>query len=54
MEYIYGEERRVSWGNYQDYMGIDLDYWVPGDAVVTMINYLKRVISYYKWEIKGI
>jgi hypothetical protein len=42
---IYGEDMRVSRGKKHDYLGMDLDYSVPGEVRVTMVDYLKRVIT---------
>jgi hypothetical protein len=50
---IYGEDTRVSRGKKRDYMGMDLDYSVPGEVKVTMVDYLKRVITEFPEEITG-
>jgi hypothetical protein len=48
---IYGEDMRVSRGKKHDYLGMDLDYSVQGEMKVTMIDYLKRVITEFPEEI---
>jgi hypothetical protein len=50
---IYGEDMRVSRGKKHDYLGIDLDYSVPGEVKVTMVDYLKRVITEFPEIITG-
>jgi hypothetical protein len=50
---IYGEDMRVSRGKKHDYLGMDLDYSVQGEVKVTMIDYLKRVITEFPEEITG-
>jgi hypothetical protein len=50
---IYGEDMRVSRGKKHDYLGMDLDYSVPGEVKVTMVDYLKRVITEFPEEITG-
>jgi hypothetical protein len=50
---IYGEDMRVSLGKKHDYLGMDLDYSVPGEVKVTMVDYLKRVITEFLEEITG-
>jgi hypothetical protein len=42
---IYGTDMRVSRGKKYDYLGMDLDYSVPGEVNLTMVDYLKRVIT---------
>jgi hypothetical protein len=50
---IYGEDMRVSRGQKHDYLGMDLDYSVPGEVRVTMVDYLKRVITEFPEVITG-
>jgi hypothetical protein len=50
---IYGEDMRVSRGKEHDYLGMDLDYSVPGEVKVTMVYFLKRVITKFPEEITG-
>jgi hypothetical protein len=50
---IYGEDMSVSRGKKHDYLGMDLDYSVPGEVKVTMAYYLKRVITEFPEEITG-
>jgi hypothetical protein len=50
---IYGEDMRVYRGKKHDYLGIYLDYSVPGEVKVTMVDYLKRVITEFPEEITG-
>jgi hypothetical protein len=42
---IYGEDMRVSRGRVHDYLGMTLDFTKKGEVKVTMIDYLKKVIS---------
>jgi hypothetical protein len=42
---IYGEDMRVSRGKRHDYLGMDLDHSVTGEVQVTMVDYLKRIIT---------
>jgi hypothetical protein len=44
---------RISRGNRHDYLGMDLDYSVPGEVPVTMVDYLKRVITEFPEVITG-
>jgi hypothetical protein len=50
---IYGEDMRVSRGKKHDYLGMDLDYSVPGEVKITMVDYLKRVITEFPEVISG-
>jgi hypothetical protein len=50
---IYGEDTRVSQGKKHHYLGMDLDYSVPGEVKVTMVDYLKRVITEFPEIISG-
>jgi hypothetical protein len=50
---IYGDDMRVSRGKKQDYFGMDLDYSVPGEVKITMVDYLKRVITEFPEVISG-
>jgi hypothetical protein len=50
---IYGEVMRVSRGRVQDYLGMTLDFTKKGEVKVTMIDYLKKVISDFPEEITG-
>jgi hypothetical protein len=50
---IYGQDIRVSHGKKNDYLGMDLDFSVPGEVSVTMIDYLKGVIQDFPQEITG-
>jgi hypothetical protein len=50
---IYGQYMRVSRGKKHYYLGMDLDFSVPGEVSVTMIDYLKRVIQDFPEEITG-
>jgi hypothetical protein len=50
---IYGEDMRVSRGKKHDYLGMDLEYSVPGEVRVTMVDYLKRVITEFPEVITG-
>jgi hypothetical protein len=50
---IYGKDMRVSRGKKHDYLGMDLDYSVPGEVRVTMVDYLKRVITEFLEVITG-
>jgi hypothetical protein len=50
---IYGEDMRVSHGKTHDYLGMDLDYLIPGKVQVTMVDYLKRVITEFPEVITG-
>jgi hypothetical protein len=50
---IYSEDMRVSRGKKHDYLGMDLDYSVLGEVKVTMVDYLKRVITEFPEEITG-
>jgi hypothetical protein len=50
---IYGEDMRVSRGKKHDYLGMELDYLVPGEVRVTMVDYLKRVITKFPEVITG-
>jgi hypothetical protein len=43
----------VSRGKKHDYLGMDLDFSVPGEVSVTMIDYLKGVIQDFFEEITG-
>jgi hypothetical protein len=52
-ESIYGEDMRVLRGKKHNYMGMDLDYSVPGKVRVTMVDYLKRVITKFPEVISG-
>jgi hypothetical protein len=42
---IYGKDMHVSRGKKQDYLGMGLDYSVPGEFKVSMIDYFKRIID---------
>ena len=48
---VYDEGMRVSWGKKQDYLGMDLNLSVPGEVRVTMVDYLKKVITNLPEEI---
>jgi hypothetical protein len=50
---IYGEDMRVSRGRVHDYRGMTLDFTKKGEVKVTMIDYLKKVISDFPEEITG-
>jgi hypothetical protein len=50
---IYGEDMRVSRGKRHDYLGMDLDFTVKGEVQVTMIPFLKGVITDFPEEITG-
>jgi hypothetical protein len=50
---IYGQDIRVSRGKKHDYLGMDLDFSVPGEFSVTMVEYLKGVIQDFPEEITG-
>jgi hypothetical protein len=43
----------VSRGKKHDYLGMDLDYSVQGEVKVTIVDYLKRVITEFPEEITG-
>jgi hypothetical protein len=53
LKIIYCEDMRVSRGKKHDYLGMDLDYSVPGEVKVTMVDYLKMVITEFPEEITG-
>jgi hypothetical protein len=44
---------RVSRGKRHDYLGMDLDFTVKGEVQVTMIPFLKGIITYFLEEITG-
>jgi hypothetical protein len=50
---IYGEYMRISRGKKQDYLGMDLDYSIPGEGKVTMVDYSKRAITEFPEVITG-
>jgi hypothetical protein len=50
---VYDKDMRVSRGKKHEYLGMDLDYSVQGEVKVTMIDYLKRVITEFPEEITG-
>jgi hypothetical protein len=50
---IYGQDMRVSRGKKHDYLGMDLEYTIPGEVEVTMVKYLKGVIEDFPECITG-
>jgi hypothetical protein len=50
---IYREDMIVSRGRVHDYLGMTLDFTKKGEVKVTMIDYLKKVISDFPEEITG-
>jgi hypothetical protein len=50
---IYGADVRISRGKKHGYLGMDQDYSVPGEVKVTMVDYLKRVITEFPEVITG-
>jgi hypothetical protein len=50
---IYGEDMMVSRGRVHDYLGMTLDFTTKGEVKITMIDYLKKVISDSPEEITG-
>jgi hypothetical protein len=44
---------RLSRGKKHDYLGMDLDYSVLGEVKITMVDYLKRVITEFPEVISG-
>ncbi len=50
---LYGKGMQASWGEKHDYLGMDDDFSKVGEIRVTMINYLKEVISEFPKQING-
>jgi hypothetical protein len=50
---IYRVEMRISRGKKHDYLGMDLYYSIPGEVQVTMVDYLKRVITEFPEVMTG-
>jgi hypothetical protein len=50
---IYGEDMRVSRCKKHGYLGMDLDYSVPGEVKVSMVDYLYRAIDEFPELIVG-
>eukprot|EP00804_Cyclotella_cryptica_P021177 CCRYP_001489-RB/>CCRYP_001489-RB protein AED:0.45 eAED:0.38 QI:0/-1/0/1/-1/0/1/0/491 len=42
---IYGDKITVNRGKYHDYLGMDLDYSVPGKLRVSMIKYVDKILK---------
>jgi hypothetical protein len=53
LQRIYREGMRTSQGKKHDYLGINLEYSVPGEVKVSMVDYLKRVITKFPEVITG-
>ena len=45
MNGLYGNEMRISIGKNHDYLGMNLKFSVKGKVAVTMVDYMKEVIS---------
>ena len=53
MAETYGPNITVARGETHDYLGMDLDFSTKGVAKISMIKYLRKVISDFPEEIKG-
>eukprot|EP00804_Cyclotella_cryptica_P009195 CCRYP_003225-RA/>CCRYP_003225-RA protein AED:0.38 eAED:0.38 QI:0/0/0/1/0/0/3/0/295 len=42
---IYGNQITINQGVYHDYLGMDLDYSLPGKVRVSMINYIDKILD---------
>ena len=45
MNSMYDEDMHVSRRKNQNYLGMDLNFSVPGEVRVTMVDYIKKVIA---------
>ena len=52
MKGMYGDDMQISWGKKHDYLGMDLDYSVPGEVRVDMVDYPKKIIGNFPEEIR--
>ena len=45
MKSLYVNKMQISKGKKHDYLGINIDFSVKGKVAVTMVEFLKRIIS---------